>query len=485
MIYDVCIIGAGPAGLACLSAIQEPYSLDNMTEGQIHRAVRHYHLPSCRGRTVAVVDPAPEERCWMEGWKRNFRTLDIRHLRSPAMAHPDMFDQNALLASAERHGRQDELIESGCGDLRSLLPLNQTQVGLWKLPSLKLFCDFCDDMTQQLEHDYRQGMVTGVTQETHDDGEYDSDDDDDDIDPTKPTFLVSMSDGTTIKAKAVILALGSIGKPIVPPLLRPAPNLIPWTRLDTVDTTVSKKILVIGGGLTAVQVAQRLLKTSDDTEVTICSRRPLVERHFDIPLEWFDRRTTNKCMADFYHWPHEERLQLCRAERDGGSVPGLYMRDVRRLEEGGRLCRITGAAEYTSGGQAHQPGTMMAVKINGSIEHYDAIVLACGAQPDIESNPLCRQLLKQWPVPTFGGFPCVSEDAEWIKNLYVVGGLSSLSIGPDAANLMGMRRAAQIVANALECRCWLRLENVLKNPFSLLYNDDSTDSESENDDDDE
>ena len=33
---DVCIIGAGPAGLAALSAIHEPYTLDSMTNTQVN-----------------------------------------------------------------------------------------------------------------------------------------------------------------------------------------------------------------------------------------------------------------------------------------------------------------------------------------------------------------------------------------------------------------------------------------------------------------
>ncbi|KAL3810165.1 hypothetical protein ACHAXA_007053 [Cyclostephanos tholiformis] len=38
--YDVCIIGTGPAGLASLSAIMEPYSLDGMTNTQVNNANR-------------------------------------------------------------------------------------------------------------------------------------------------------------------------------------------------------------------------------------------------------------------------------------------------------------------------------------------------------------------------------------------------------------------------------------------------------------
>ena len=110
--YDVVIVGAGPAGLACLSAIQEPYSLDQMNEHQIHRAARHLHNNNksndqlhdddrrhhhSRKKTVAVIDG---HDTWMTGWRQNFQTLDIQYLRSPAMAHPDMFDQHALLAFA-------------------------------------------------------------------------------------------------------------------------------------------------------------------------------------------------------------------------------------------------------------------------------------------------------------------------------------------------------------------------------------------------
>jgi len=67
----------------------------------------------------------------------------------------------------------------------------------------------------------------------------------------------------------------------------------------------------MGGGLTAAQVALKELATrqnepsTDEPKVLLVSRRPLVEQHFDINVDWFDLRTTNKCMADFYHLPME------------------------------------------------------------------------------------------------------------------------------------------------------------------------------------
>lgn len=473
-IFDVCIIGAGPAALSCLSAIQEPYSLDNLNDGQVHRAVNRLSC-DCKGpktRSVAVIDPHGK---WMEGWKRQFQALGIQYLRSPALAHPDMFDQNTLMAFAEEQGRQNELIESGCGDLKSLLPLGQSQIGLWKLPTLGLFTDFCQRLSQRLSHTLVHGTAVDVTMTNANEeasrgkGEY---------------YEVTLENGETVLTEAVILALGSVGKPIIPMELKSVEDrfLIPWMQLNTLPNTSAgepplRNVLVIGGGLTAVQAAQSALSKGTQS-VTLCSRRPLVERHFDIDVKWFDRRTTTMCMAEFYHLSHEKRLGMLKDCRGGGSVPAVYMKDVRHLEAGGRLRRVVGNAKYTDTLSNGDDREQVLMEINDTIESYDSIIVACGLQPDCESNELCRNMLKKWPLPVIGGFPCVSEDLEWNKNLFVVGGLSSLSVGPDAANLMGMRRSAQIVANTLGCRCWLREANVLKNPFDALMTDD-TESESE------
>ncbi|CAB9515469.1 FAD binding domain protein [Seminavis robusta] len=469
--FDVCIIGAGPAGLAALSAIQEPYSLDNLTPDQLHRAA--IHLPECTGRSVAVVDAHPQ---WMQGWTQNFAALDIQFLRSPTMAHPDLFDKNALLAFAEVHGRQDELIESGCGDLQSLIPLGESQIGLWKLPSTALFRDFCQDLSRRLKHTYVRGHVSNIAKEAQ-----------------GPLLEVSLAGGGLVRAGAVILAQGQVGTPIVPRALAEAPRVIPWTALGNDETSkmlsCCQHVLVVGGGLTAVQAAQRIVRgdNNSNTKVTLCSRRPLIERHFDLSLDWFDRRTANKCMSDFYHHPNP--LSLLKTSRDGGSVPGIYMKELLQMEQTGRLVRLVGNARYV--GKAEQGDRMkMVFAGDGDTatrtckeEYFDVIVLACGIQPDCESNALCQKLLQQWPVDVCGGFPSVTEDLEWVggSNVYVLGGLGSLNIGPDAANLMGMRRGAQLIANALECRCWLRTTNVLKNRFDAFM-EDTSDSEEEEED---
>ena len=98
--YDVVIIGSGPAGLAALSCLQEEYSLDILDETQLQRASSWIRKGNRKKKRVLVVDP---NGTWLDDWERNFGTLDINFLRSPAVAHCSYFDRNALLVRMNRY----------------------------------------------------------------------------------------------------------------------------------------------------------------------------------------------------------------------------------------------------------------------------------------------------------------------------------------------------------------------------------------------
>ena len=328
--------------------------------------------------------------------------LGIEYLRSPAMAHPDHFDVNSLLAYAVSNHREHELYDSGCSSLRQLNGLgHQTHVGLWKLPSTDLFRDFCQtDVVGRWNHDYvrgtaidlariggrRVGVVGGDEDDgTRDDGGY---------------YAVKLSDGTYVESTSVILALGPT----------------------------------------------------------------LVERHFDIRECWFDKRRANRHVSDFYHQDVEERLVALREARGGGSVPPLYMDDLRVWERRGKLTivddadpvfvRTEGDGLWISMRAGKEGGEDGGCRSNSSLVAVDCVVLACGIRPDCTANPLVKIILDRFPIDIVGGLPDVSVDLEWTRNLFVVGALASLNVGPDGGNIMGARRAATIVASVLECKSW-------------------------------
>ena len=212
---------------------------------------------------------------------------------------------------------------------------------------------------------------------------------------------------------------------------------------------------------------------------------PLVEKHFDINVEWFDLRKTNKCMADFYQNPMEQRKAALRDARRGGSVPPMYMEQIRKAQSDGSLLCLVGNIECNEK-KSDDTSKLVCVhhlpdreknpgpdKVSPIRVRY--IVVACGVIPDVEkANSLTAMIQSKWPAQIESGLPCVTQDLRWKEglNLFVVGSMGALNIGPDAGNLMGIRRAAQIMANALGCRSWLR-ESVLANPFEAFNWSDS------------
>ncbi|CAK9100707.1 Hypothetical protein (Fragment) [Durusdinium trenchii] len=459
--FDVCIVGAGPGGLAALSAMTEPYSLDQLSRDQWNR-VAHVDLKHRKDRIppkVCVVDPGG----WLSTWHARFKALQIQWLRSPVGAHPDIFDMHSLLAFATRTERCDELLDSGAvnADLRSLPEAGQ---GLWNLPSNELFEQFCGDLAARLPHSFIHGEVTSVE---GDDGD----------------FTVFLKDGQPILAQTVILALGVPGPAAFPGALAPVPEHLMFhsdfecgARLQ--ELSGKKRVLVIGGGLTAVQVAQLALKK--DCEVVLLSRRPLTTRHFDIGERWFDRRRANVHHYEFFQKPMEERLEHIKATRGGGSVPPFYMKEIREAEASGRLVCKQGEVQLS-----HVWAEAVDVLIDGQVNRFDLIVNACGHRADGRHLPLVRELLRTAPTEVVGGFPVLSQDLQWgdFKQLFVVGALASLQVGPDAGNLMGLRRAVQIVANALSLRAWLKdtktvLGNICGNRFQALDSDSDSECES-------
>ena len=130
MLYDVAIIGAGPAGLSVAARLREATPSALFTDDEHSRYWRRFkrresieterkrHRRSNNSdssdepsadRSIVVLDAHSGE--WMSAWKEKFRKLQIDHLRSPLFFHPDPRDRDALLAYSHFHGRADELQE--------------------------------------------------------------------------------------------------------------------------------------------------------------------------------------------------------------------------------------------------------------------------------------------------------------------------------------------------------------------------------------
>lgn len=464
-IFDVVIVGAGPAGLASLSAIQTPFSYDRFTRAQAERVERSSGFKNYAKLNVCVVDT----ESWLGSWKRNFRNLDIQWLRSPVSAHPDCYDSTSLLGFAFEKERKNEMLDTGIHE-QNQKHVTESDLGLRYLPSSNLFEEFCSNLIKLLPHTIKTDFVRDVTGE---DG----------------NFLVHLGRGGVLRANRVVLAIGMAGPPAMP--LRSEYlkctetktfQLFNKEKKDFPSLAAQDRVLVIGGGLTAVQAVQKAAKHG--CNVVLMSRRPIRTKHLDIGTrEAVNPRYKNEMRYKFLESPIHERAKAACKIRDGGSVPRIYMETLELLEERGQVKRVV--KDYSSIIYKHGIATLLD---NGTELQFDWIISACGFTPDCLSIPLIQRLHSQWPAELADGFPVLNNELQWpgLENLYVLGSLSTLQVGPDAGNLSGIRVGAKTIAEAMGLRDWLYSierndNNILGNKYGGFISDSSSEADSDDD----
>ena len=426
----------------------------------------------------------------MESWNTRFTALDIKHLRSPAFAHPVAFEPTALLDFAIREGRTSELIDAPVGGKHGWLAttdLSAQAVSLKALPSNALFRDFCAELEGKLPHTWISGTAASVCK-----------------DSSTGKFKVhykATANGRERKvaARAVILATGPVGKWNVPAPFEPhlASRLVLHTEEMVLAGSTSKgtlseeitrrcpgesaRVLVIGGGISAAQAALAAFRAGH--QVVLRSRRPLQTRAFDIGSEWLDVRTADRLRFEFLCLPMERRRKAVKEATLGGSVPANYMKELHRLaEESPERMRLEVDADIdcsqvcVAGGGAGGGGVGGVgahVVVNG--ETFAMVLLATGVVTESACSPLYRSVENLLHAKTVDGLPCVDSNQRWVpgEDLFVLGANAVLELGPGGGNLMGAMKGARVVSNELAGLMW-KLPDGLKaglarTVFSNMY----------------
>jgi len=487
--FDICIVGAGPHALAVLSALRRV-----PCEGAGSTAPHPQ---------VCVIDPAG---AWLHEWDAGFSALDIEYLRyappcpssstllpvphklvngalvrmftcdahrSPAWAHPDACCQEALVDFAQREGRTSEW---KCADFEgtSLHGMTKTTTGShYSNPSTKLFRAFCETLISTLPHALLHGTVIDISKRCPPTGEVGCN--------YEVTFKSPTSVHSCITTTHVVMALGARGCGNIP---APFANLVndgagrifhtaDARRLTAMKSKLCKAdtVLVIGGGLSAVQAAFLAVGCGVGRAV-LCSRKPLVTRHYDLPLEWMDDRLGRQQgrnrdrVARYYSLPPRDRIKALKEMRGGGSVPPDYMETLSSHERAGRLEVKVGqvwAADATGEG--------VDVRFDdGSTLKASYVVLGTGFVTDSLQIPLFKSLADRFQLPIEEGLPVLNDDLLWHENekITVVGALAAGSLGPCALNLVGARKGGAMFATRFRLHgSFHRKKKYEPDPFSL------------------
>lgn len=315
----VCILGAGPHGLAAAT-----------------------HLLTARpslADELVVIDPSGT---WLSRWHEQFARLGIDTLRSPSVHHPGTVPEG--LGAYAAH----------LGLPRSGLPYDP--------PLTSVFASYCARLVETF--DLPEPVATRPRHVSFADGR-----------------LVIDTDTGTISALRLVLATNPHRRVIpswVWDLLGKVPHLV--SHSDDIDLREPEppgtSIAIVGGGLTAAHLACGAAEHGH--QVTLVSRRPLELRNFDTDPGWLGP----KHLRDFESEPDPAvRLGMARAARGGGTIPPWMHTRLVELAEAGRL-RLVEGREVTSAEVGAPSGALLRLDDDSTLE-AERVWLATGTVADL------------------------------------------------------------------------------------------------------
>ena len=365
----------------------------------VHVAVRLLNA-GVEAECLRIIDPGAE---LLSTWKRCASNTGMRYLRSPAVHHLDVEPFSLLRYGGSR------------GIKRAFTPP-------YSRPSLALFTDHCEEVTARYE------LAALHVQDTVSR-----------IDVTDDGVVLHRGEGEPLAAQQVLLAMGNVTGPRWPEWAASLRDEGADIRhvfesgfvLD--PKAYPARVAVIGGGISAAQVALRLV--AEGRDVHLVSRHAVRQQQFDADPGWVGPKNMREFLATA---DLEARRKMIANARHSGSMP----RDVHRLLKRGL---DQGVVQWHLGKVTGAMGDDGVVLRGGKDEiSVDAVVLATGFASGRPRSPLLDRLVEAHALPCSPcGFPIVDEHLRWHPRIFVTGPLAELEIGPASRNIAGARRAAE------------------------------------------
>jgi cation diffusion facilitator CzcD-associated flavoprotein CzcO len=395
---DTAIVGSGPHALTLATHL-------------IQKSKKFY------GKFL-VFDPSGT---WLNGWTKQFNALQIPHLRSPVVHQPDP-NPHALSTFAEN--RRTELFNP------------------YDLPGTQIFQDFCTELVQR----WQLAAKIYAAQVVH-------------LEILERGYQLWLGNGQSIKARRVVLAHRG-GTPYWPAWAVVAQESCPEQQLLQHSSQINlsqvqvagKQILIIGGGLTSGHLAAGAMAAG--AQVTMMHRREFYAKLFDADPGWLGPKHLKGFEAT-KDW--KERWQMVKNARNGGSLTPAIMNQLHQAEK----ARHLRFAENCEVQQAiWQNNHWLVTCHNGQQIEFDHIWLATGTQLHASTEPLLSELQATYPTEIVGGLPTLEDHLRWPgSQVFIMGGLAALCVGPTARNLSGARMASQRIVPALTKASVMSLKN--------------------------
>lgn len=351
---------------------------------------------------IRVLDPFDDP---LTRWRHCTRNTGVDYMRSPLVHHLDP-DAGSLHRFAERRypGRED------------------LYVGPHPRPTLALFEEHTESVIDRnaLRALRVRGKARRMTRVAH--------------------GLRVESEAGAIEAREVVLAVGHGADLHVPDWARTLDSArcahVFDERFRVSGVGTDERVAVVGGGMTAVQCALQLARTTRTVPLVVTRHAVRISR-FDQDACWFGP----KCLDGFGRLgsPAERRAVVDTARTRGSMPPDLAERFEEALDAG----TIARARSEVRAARDVADGIVLDLD-DGRTERVDRVVLATGMERRRPGGPWIDAAVRELDLPTADcGSPLVDPTLRWAPNLRVVGALAELVVGPSARNLAGIRLAAE------------------------------------------
>lgn len=278
------------------------------------------------------------------------------------------------------------------------------------------------------------------------------------IEQRERQFTLTLADGRMLQSRAVVMAPGLHYYCYCPTEYShlPAELVSHTSNHASLDRFAGKKVVVIGGGQSALETAALLMESG--AQVQIVSRSPLIWIPGDVMAE---RNLIKRIRApkagispDWFSWtiehfpyafqglPRSTKDRLLRGRGRYGPLGACWLKP-----------RIEGKAiihEQLRVQKIKETDDSMALTLsNGKILKADHVILGTGYQVDIKRLPMLRTSLLS-TIETYHGAPVLNHRFESsVSGLYFVGFSSVSSFGPLYRFVLGTQAAARRVASSV------------------------------------
>ncbi len=398
--YQCVIVGGGIHGTACLGRLLADTSLER--------------------EDLLVVDP--HDRL-LESFRRKAAACEMDALRSPYVHHIGT-DPFGLESFAQANDREDNL---------------EPTPGYPRRPSLELFCEYADVVIERhdLETFHRQASVQSIAE--------------------VEGGLLLETDRGSIATRTCLLAIGHGGRYCRPSWAEAIPKGCHVWDEGFDPREIDGDVVVVGGGITAGQLAGCLAdRVGEQSEVTLLTRHAIERAVIEADPRWLNWNYIERHLHR--HPPGSPaRLETIADARNDGTMPPWVHDRLENCVEVGTLTVHRGdvdiARERTDG------RTSLRLE-NGRQLETDQVVLATGFEP-VFSHPFVDRIATALALERGArGIPVLDDTTlAWERRdgspspLFITGSLAAGTVGPVAGTVVGARRSADRITDALESVC--------------------------------